>query len=367
MKLKDGCNLYFGIAYWKKRWVSVPFFHLPNDGVTETGELTRFKFIPLNGQKIEPIAKRENKALEKASELVKETIVPWLLSDQQLKQLCNKNDIPLAWVTDRFPQRAIKKLKGVNRLEDRKYPSLKSKEFRLIRKQLNKLYPQAGLIVSILWYLNKTLGKGGSFVTLEEILRLQVQDIAPESEEGSNWISLIRPGQFLVHSLPTQLWKSLCLQINDNSMFVFSNKYGGPFLSTQIDGYIKKAAKIIGFKESITSLFLRPQFNKKKVERVAKKYHIDASVKNYLKPVSLKKWGMICKHIPAILKRRGRKFTHDPLDLLNAILYLHRTRCSVRKLPIQFPPWKAVDSQYRRWEKIGIFEEILNLLKKTKL
>ncbi|KKM02340.1 hypothetical protein LCGC14_1785420 [marine sediment metagenome] len=363
MKLKDGRNLYFGIAYWKKRWVSVPFFYLPDDAVTETGELARFKFIPQDKQKIEPIAKRENKALEKVPELVKETIVPWLLSDKKLKQLCRKNDLPLAWVTDRFPQRTIKKLKGVNRLENRKYPSLKSNEFRQIRKQLNKLYPQVGLIVSILWYLNNILGKGGSFVTLEEILRLQVQDISPESEASSNWINLNRPGQFVVHCLPTQLWKSLCRQINDNSMFVFSNKYGGPLLSTQIDGYIKKAAKKVGFKESVTSLFLRPQFNKKKVERVAKKYNIDASVKNYLEPISLEKWDVICKQIPKILERKGRKFTHDPFDILNAILYRLRTRCSIRKLPSHFPPWRAVDSQYRRWKKTGIFEEILNLLK----
>ena len=365
MKLEDGRNLYFTIAYWKKRWVAVPLFHCPEDAVTETGELAHFKITALDGHKIESsIVKRENKGLEKASESIKETIAPYLLSDRDVKQLCWQNDIPLGWVTNRFPSKTPHSSKGINRLENRKFPSLTSKEFRGIRKELKKINQQIVVIVNLLWYFNNILGKVGDFVTLEEILRLQVQDISPESEDGSNWINLNRSGHCLIHCLPIQLWRSLCNQINDNSVFVFSNKNGGPLLSVQIDKYIKKAAKKAGFKEIVTSLFMRPQFNKKKVERVAKKYNIDASVKNYLDPVNSEKWNMVCKEIPEIVNRRGRKYKYNPIDLLNGMLYLHRTRCSIRKLPPNFPPWRAIDSQYRRWKKIGIFEEILNLLKK---
>jgi hypothetical protein len=205
----------------------------------------------------------------------------------------------------------------------------------------------------------------GDFVTLEEILRLQVQDISPEKDVSSNWISLYRSGHFIVHCLPPRLWKSICHQINDNSAFVFSNKFGGPLSPVQIDKYIKKAAKKTGcFEFSITSLYMRPQFNKQKVERISKKYHIDASVKSYLDSINSKKWDRICTEIPEIRNRRGRRCKYKPKDLLNAILYLHRNRCSIRKLPSNFPPWRAVDSQFRRWKKVGIFEKILNFLKK---
>ena len=48
-------------------------------------------------QKIEPLPKRENKALEKNAASVRETIVPWLWSEKALKELCRQNDIPLNW------------------------------------------------------------------------------------------------------------------------------------------------------------------------------------------------------------------------------------------------------------------------------
>ena len=109
MKREDGRELFFGMAYWKKRWVSVPFFHCPDGAITETGELARFKVTILDGQKIEPLPKRENKALEKNAASVRETIVPWLWSEEALKELCRQNDIPLNWVTDRFPRKERRK------------------------------------------------------------------------------------------------------------------------------------------------------------------------------------------------------------------------------------------------------------------
>lgn len=356
MKLEGGQELYFGMAYWKKRWVSVPFFHLPDGAITETGELARFKFTPLDGQKIEPLPKRENRALEKNAASIKETIVPWLWSEKALKELCRQNDIPLNWVTDRFPRKARHTESEANRREERKIPSLTPKEYGRIRKEIVRLNEQVAVVVEIVWYLNQILGKGGDFVTLEEVARLQVQDVDPDVPNGSNCISLFRSGtkcHLVVHFLPPRLWRAVCQQIKDDSVFVFSTRNGGPLLPVQIDACLKRAAKMAGFKETITSASLRPPFDKKQAEKSAKKYHRDASIKPYLDPVSMEEWSAICEQIPAIVERKGRKAAHNPLELFNAMLHLLRTQCPIRKLPKEFPSWRAVESQQRRWEKRG--------------
>ena len=241
---------------------------------------------------------------------------------------------------------------------------LTSKEYRKIRKELFKLNEQVAVIVEIVWYLNQILGKGGDFVTLEEVVRLQVKDIDPDEPNRSNCITLFRSGtkcHMVVHYLPPRLWRAVCEQIEDDSVFVFSTRNGGPLLPVQVDACLKKAARIAGFKEAITSASLRPPFDKKRAEKSAKKYHHDASVKPYFEPVSIKEWKVICKRIPGILERKGRKATHNPLDLLNAMFYLLQTRRPIRKLPAHFPPYGAVESQKRRWKKSGILDQIIAL------
>lgn len=361
----DVRELSFGIAYWKKRWVWVPFFHLPDNSMTESGELARFKFTPVDGQKIEPLAKRENKALEKVPSTANETIVPWFWSEKDLRQLCNDNNLPLAWVTDQYPREIRPGNEGINRRENRKTRSISSKEFRLIRKKLIKLDEQAAIIVGIIWYLNNSLGKAGGFVTLEEVVRMQVHDVFPDQQGCFHCISLFRSGarfSFVFHYLPPRLWKPVCRQINDNSPFVFSTRNGGPLKPVQIDAYLKKAAKNAGIIDPITSASLRPQFDKK-IKRIAKKYRRDASMKSYLEPVEAEEWKAIQGAVPGIQQRRGRKSVHDPLNLLNAILCHLKTRCPMRKLPHHFPPWDAVYSQYRRWKKNGILDAILSFRK----
>lgn len=366
MKLEDGRDLYFGLAYWKKRWVSVPFFYLPDGAITETGELARFKVTPLDGEKIEPVPTRENKALEKNADTVIETIVPWLWSEKALKKLCRENDLPLGWVTDRFPRKKRSTRTEVSRRETRKLPSLIPREYRAIRKELFKLNEQIAVAVEIVWHFNRILGKGGDFVTLEEVLRLQVHDVYPEQLDGSGCIRLFRSStscHLIVHILPPRLWKALCRLINEDSSFVFSTKNGGPYLPVQVDTCLKRAAKIAGFKEPITSASLRPPFDKKEVEKSAKRCQYDASVKPYFEPVNREEWEAICERIPRIVERRGRKAAHSSLDLLNAILYLFQRRCPIRKLPASFPSWRAVESQKRRWQKAGILDEIIALRK----
>ena len=58
----------------------------------------------------------------------------------------------------------------------------------------------------------------------------------------------------------------------------------------------------------------------------------------------------------------GRKPKHSKKSLIQAILFHLNTGCSWRKLPKDFPPWKTVASQFRRWQQNGIFSKLIALI-----
>jgi putative transposase len=57
-------------------------------------------------------------------------------------------------------------------------------------------------------------------------------------------------------------------------------------------------------------------------------------------------------------ERGGRPLKHSKREILDAIFYVLRTGCQWRYLPHDFPPWKTVYEQFRRWTKQGIFESM---------
>jgi putative transposase len=65
---------------------------------------------------------------------------------------------------------------------------------------------------------------------------------------------------------------------------------------------------------------------------------------------------------PLLPKRKpsdpGHPVAVDRRDLLDAIFYLLRTGCGWRYLPRDFPPWGTVSSQFHRWRKAGLWEQI---------
>jgi transposase len=54
------------------------------------------------------------------------------------------------------------------------------------------------------------------------------------------------------------------------------------------------------------------------------------------------------------LSTRGRPRTHPLRTILDAILYIVRTRCAWRYLPSNFPPWQTVFYHFRRFSLKGI-------------
>jgi transposase len=50
---------------------------------------------------------------------------------------------------------------------------------------------------------------------------------------------------------------------------------------------------------------------------------------------------------------------HPRRALVDAILYVVRTRCAWRLLPADFPPWQTVYWYFNRWEQYKVTEQIL--------
>ncbi len=340
-------------VYYKGEWVYLPLFFVPEEAITDD-RLFYFQLTPVDGKKIsdpEPEPRR-NWEVTRACirSKAKSTILPWMISNKELKELCARYNIPIGWVIN-IPKSKVSKAKYRKQTgrKKRKCSFLDRLEYKSFIEELGKLSATAEVIAEILWFLNQKLSKGNDYVTLEEILRLTILEIDVE-DVFSGCISLSRSSQksshIVGHYLKEKLWVALNKQIRQDSGFVFSNKNGGPLLPGDIDRVFKKAGKNAGIKGSVTSLSLRPHSSSSRIAR----------------EVSVLEWDMLCQKIPKLKSRSGRPSKHDPRVILNAIFLHIDTKTPIRKLPKEYPPGKSVYSQYIRWKENGIFKAILRFL-----
>lgn len=77
--------------------------------------------------------------------------------------------------------------------------------------------------------------------------------------------------------------------------------------------------------------------------------------KPYPDDLSDNEWLQVQKILEKTQSSRGRKPKHSKREMINAMLYVLRTGCSWRHLPHDFPPWKSVYTQFRRWLHNDIF------------
>ena len=78
-----------------------------------------------------------------------------------------------------------------------------------------------------------------------------------------------------------------------------------------------------------------------------------------------KEWEKIEAFFYVSKAKGGRPLKHSKREILNAIFYILRTGCQWRYLPHDFPPWKTVYEQFRRWKKQGVFEKMNDAMVKT--
>ncbi len=73
-------------------------------------------------------------------------------------------------------------------------------------------------------------------------------------------------------------------------------------------------------------------------------------------------WEIIEPMLP-LIKEPGRIPKHPFRDILDAILYLDRSGCSWRQLPVDFPPWQTVYGWFKQWKARGVTERIMEELR----
>lgn len=86
--------------------------------------------------------------------------------------------------------------------------------------------------------------------------------------------------------------------------------------------------------------------------------------RKYPSDLSNKEWGLIEDLFTTDRSKGGRPAIHPRRDIVDAVFYVLKTGCQWRYLPGDFPNWKTVYLQYRRWLLSGLFEQLYNRLRK---
>ena len=67
--------------------------------------------------------------------------------------------------------------------------------------------------------------------------------------------------------------------------------------------------------------------------------------------------------LPPQKPKTGRP-NHDHRRIVNGILWIDRTGAPWRDLPERYGPWRTVASRFYRWRKAGLWEDIVEALRR---
>jgi transposase len=82
----------------------------------------------------------------------------------------------------------------------------------------------------------------------------------------------------------------------------------------------------------------------------------------YSSDLTDKQWEVLRPLIP-LPSLDGRPATVPRREIVNAIVYVLRSGCPWRLLPHEFPAWGTVYYSFRRWQREGVWEQILQTLR----
>lgn len=87
----------------------------------------------------------------------------------------------------------------------------------------------------------------------------------------------------------------------------------------------------------------------------------------YPSDLAPQQWAVLEPILRKALYGRKRKLLGTPrqyslYDIVCAILYVLATGCAWRQLPHDLPPWKTVYYHFRRWHKLGVWEQVSHAL-----
>jgi len=86
-------------------------------------------------------------------------------------------------------------------------------------------------------------------------------------------------------------------------------------------------------------------------------------INHYPSDITDAQWALIEPHIPPE-PGGGRPRTTDMRDVLDAVLYIVRTGCQWRYLPVDFPPKSTVWRYFNQWRRDGTLDRIHDLLRR---
>ena len=72
---------------------------------------------------------------------------------------------------------------------------------------------------------------------------------------------------------------------------------------------------------------------------------------SYPSDIKDSQWELIKGHFK--FGNYGNRAVYNKRDLVNAVFYLTKAGCQWRQLPNDFPPWKTVETFYRRIKEKG--------------
>ena len=85
-------------------------------------------------------------------------------------------------------------------------------------------------------------------------------------------------------------------------------------------------------------------------------------VRRYPSDLTDAQWEIIEAMLPG-QKWMGRPEKHPRRAVIDAILYVLRTGCPWRYLPVDFPPWQTVYWYFARWEQQKVTEKVMQVLR----
>jgi transposase len=74
-------------------------------------------------------------------------------------------------------------------------------------------------------------------------------------------------------------------------------------------------------------------------------------------------WELLEPLVPA-LSAEAAYHVHERREVVNAILYGLRSGCPWRLLPHEFPAWGTVYDYFRKWQREGIWDQLLHTLRR---
>lgn len=89
--------------------------------------------------------------------------------------------------------------------------------------------------------------------------------------------------------------------------------------------------------------------------------------KVYPSDLTDEQWAAIQPHIPPPKsgdRKRGRPREVDMRLIVNGLMYIARSGCQWRMLPVEYGPWSTVHHYYRDWRRSGKLAEIHGILRR---